>query len=377
MDCSRPTYIPDPHCDDFESSHHYQSWKHSFYVDCLYPIVDALSQPGVEYSTILELDKLVRNYPIPVPLQTHNAQSRTLLLQQVSFTMTYESALLQLHRTYFMRALSGPEEAFNKRHRYAPSVVAVWLGAVRIIAAMESLYHREPELSARVVGFWSNVFAAVVSIALLVSRAPFTCLSPAGLQELERARLLSKAVSHQCNQSADIIPLIDTIIAKANNIFRRWYYGQEVPTLVLRHEDKHDPLIDELIKLGSSSSFVPAPSPPPTDDSFKDAHPLLTQCIGEAHDRAKIMFPMRKPCQCSIANIAVCPPSHSWAPPPPMDFSRPVLPYLYAEIANPLGFDAAPPIPTNFSDYSGMTSINFELGALQPSNMERGWLSWF
>lgn len=71
-----------------------------------------------------------------------------------------------------MRALSGPEEAFNKRHRYAPSVVAVWLGAVRIIAAMESLYHREPELSARVVGFWSNVFAAVVG------RSAIFCVMP-------------------------------------------------------------------------------------------------------------------------------------------------------------------------------------------------------
>jgi hypothetical protein len=375
MDCSRPTYIPDPHCDNCESTHHYQSWKHSFYADCLYPIVDALSRPGIQYNTILELDKLVRNYPIPGPFQTHNPRSRIVLLQQVSFTMTYESVLLQLHRTYFIRALSGPEEAFNKRHRYAPSVVAVWLGAVRMIAAMETLYHREPELSTRIVGFWSNTFSAVVALALLTSRAPFTCLSPAGLQELERARLLSKAVG-RCPKGIDMIPMIETIIAKANNIFRRWYYGQEVPTLVLRHEDKHDPLIDELIKLGSSS-FVPAPSPPPTDDSFKDAHPILTQCIAEAHERAKIMFPMRKPCQCSIANLASCPPSHSWAPPPPMDLSRPVLPYLYAEIANPLGFDAAPAVPTTFSDYSGTNSVNFELGALHPTNMERTWLSWF
>lgn len=104
-----------------------------------------------------------------------------MLLQQVSFTMAYESGticsdmrlpqsveppvnlvLLQLHRTYFMRALSGPEEAFNKRHRYAPSVVAVWLGAVRMIAAVETLYRREPELAARILGYWSNTFSAVV-----------------------------------------------------------------------------------------------------------------------------------------------------------------------------------------------------------------------
>ncbi|KIK57140.1 hypothetical protein GYMLUDRAFT_46373 [Collybiopsis luxurians FD-317 M1] len=372
-DCSRPAYIPDSDCDYTESSHHYQSWKHSFYVECLYPVVDALSQPGIEYSSILELDTLVRNFPVPEPLRNPNPRSRTLLLQQVSFTIAYESVLLQLHRTYFMRALSGPEEAFNKRHRYAPSVVAVWLGAVRMIAAVQTLYQREPELASRIMGYWSNAFSGVVAIALLVSRAPFTCLSPAGLQELERARLMFK---EQTSPRADqVVPMLDTIIAKANNIFQRWYHGQEVPTVVLRHEEEHDPLFDELMKM-DSNTFVPAPSPPPTDDSFKNAHPILTQCIAEAHERAKIMFPMRKPCQCSIVSTT-CPPSHSWAPVPAMDISRPVLPFVYPDIANPLRFNDSPTIPSHTTPYyTGANSVNFELGALQP-NTEQGWLGWF
>ncbi|GAW06156.1 hypothetical protein LENED_008058 [Lentinula edodes] len=314
MDCSRPMYIPDPHCDFLESSHHYQSWKHSFYVDCLYPIVDALSQPGIEYSTVLELDMQVRKFPIPEHLQRQNSQSRIMLLQQVSFTMAYESVLLQLHRTYFMRALSGPEEAFNKRHRYAPSVVAVWLGAVRMIAAVETLYRREPELAARILGYWSNTFSAVVAIALLVSRAPFTCLSPAGLQELQRARLLYQAVTH--TRSSEIVPMLDIIIAKANNIFQRWYHGQDVPTLVLRHEDEHDTFIDQLIKMDSN------PSSREGQNYVSDA---------------------------------------------------PILPYLYAEIANPFGFDAAPATPPITSHYTGSNSVNFELGALHP-NTEQSWM---
>ncbi|KAF9071213.1 hypothetical protein BDP27DRAFT_1219369 [Rhodocollybia butyracea] len=373
-DCSRPMYIPDSNCDYSESSHHYQSWKHSFCADCLYTVVDAISQPAVEYSRILELDMQVRNYPTPEALQLHNPRSRTMLLQQVSFTMTYESVLLQLHRPYFMRALSGPEEAFNKRHRYAPSVVAVWLGALRMIAAAETLYHREPELSARLLGNWSNICSAVVAIALLVIRAPFTCLSPAGLQELERARRLFKAATKagHCARAPEVVHMLDTIIAKANSIFRRWFFGQEVPHLVLRHEDEHDTFVDELIKM-NSNLFVPAPSPPPTDDSFKNAHTVLTHCIAEAHERAKIMFPMRKPCKCSSPNPSDCPPSHSWSPPPPMNYSRPILPYLYPEIANPLGFDTA---PSDNSLYKGPTSINFELGALHP-NTEQSWMGWF
>lgn len=71
--------------------------------------------------------------------------------------------LLQLHRTFFTRALSGPEEAFNRRHKYAPSVVAVFLSASRMIATVQELFNREPQLTARILGYWSNAFSAAVS----------------------------------------------------------------------------------------------------------------------------------------------------------------------------------------------------------------------
>jgi hypothetical protein len=70
---------------------------------------------------------------------------------------------LQLHRQFFTRALSGPEEAFNRRHKYAPSVVAVFLSATRMIANVEELYTQEPDLTARILGYWSNAFSAAVS----------------------------------------------------------------------------------------------------------------------------------------------------------------------------------------------------------------------
>ncbi len=42
--------------------------------------------------------------------------------------------ILQLHRQFFTRALSGPEESFQQKHEYAPPVVAVFLSATRMIA---------------------------------------------------------------------------------------------------------------------------------------------------------------------------------------------------------------------------------------------------
>ncbi len=70
--------------------------------------------------------------------------------------------LLQLHRSYFTRVISGSEGMVNRSHRLIPSCVAVYLGASRMIAIVQDLYDREPELTARMLGYWSNTFSAAV-----------------------------------------------------------------------------------------------------------------------------------------------------------------------------------------------------------------------
>jgi hypothetical protein len=46
---------------------------------------------------------------------------------------------------------------------------------------------------------------AQVALCLLVSRAPFTCLSPAVLQELERARMLFNSAKDTCPRALQVI----------------------------------------------------------------------------------------------------------------------------------------------------------------------------
>lgn len=86
-----------------------------------------------------------------------------LFKHSVRVNLFYSTVLLQLHRQFFTRALSGPKEV-NRRHKYAPSVVAVVLSASRMIATVQDLYDREPRLTARILSYWSNAFSAAVSI---------------------------------------------------------------------------------------------------------------------------------------------------------------------------------------------------------------------
>ena len=105
-------------------------------------------------------------------LTTLEASMSLSQLSNITFRLnpsffSHSTVLLQLHRQFFTRALSGPEE-MNRRHKYAPSVVAVVLSASRMIATVQDLYDREPHLTVRILGYWSNAFSAAVSIVFII-----------------------------------------------------------------------------------------------------------------------------------------------------------------------------------------------------------------
>lgn len=76
-------------------------------------------------------------------------------------------ALLQLHRRYFTQAMNSAEP-FDMHHEYAPSVLATYLSASSLIAAVEGLFEQETQLSVRFLHFWFNVFSAAVSASALI-----------------------------------------------------------------------------------------------------------------------------------------------------------------------------------------------------------------
>lgn len=152
-------------------------------------------------------------------------------------------------------------------------------------------------------------------------------------------------------------------MAKANDIYTRWSNGHEIPTVVLRHTDDYPDTQGVALQ--------------PTTDSFQNAHRSLSQCISEVHDRAKLILPLRKPCQCSARAASACPPSHSWAPPPKLSPTVPVLPELYlSTLARGVVATggSAPISPT--SKFAVVDTLNFELGAINPST-DQSWMAWF
>jgi hypothetical protein len=181
-------------------------------------------------------------------------------------------------------------------------------------------------------------------------------------------------------------PILETMVNKANDIYNRWENGQEIQT-VLQHVVSDNAEVCASAVSSSARGFI-APSHLETQhkqeisDPFAYTHQGLAQCIVEVHQRAKALYPQRKPCRCSERVSPPCPPSHFWAPPPNIPKTSPVLPDLYSVVFQRGGIPLTTPSPQPQSPLSlasrlaVVDTLNFELGALN-SNTDQSWMSFF
>lgn len=113
--------------------------------------------------------------------------------------------ILQLHRSYFIRALSS-SRPFTLQHEYAPSVIAIFNSAVRTINGLKTMMHHRPRSTKRVYVFWFNVFSSIVrrpilgtllgnklivvvqvALSFIVSRCPLIPFAEAAVEAMRSA----------------------------------------------------------------------------------------------------------------------------------------------------------------------------------------------
>ncbi|KAJ7367111.1 hypothetical protein DFH08DRAFT_836580 [Mycena albidolilacea] len=253
VDTKPPAYTENTHVPKDEILYH--EWKNAFFIKCLSPILEAVAAvTPPEYQHLLELDARVRDFHPPAALTDSNATARFLVMQRAIVASGRDIAILQLHRRCFTEALSG---AFvNLHHPYAPSVLATYIGASSLIATLETLFDREPQLSARFLHFWFNAFSATVTLSLFVSRAPATSLAPYALQDLDRVCRLFRRVAKLLPFSAKSLPIMEKLAEKARRACSQWHSTAPPPP---------------------SSAALGTQLPP----AFHHAHPILARYAGE------------------------------------------------------------------------------------------------
>lgn len=123
MDCPRPSYVPEHGIDPSESLHFckfllssgsvfanrliiVQEWKHSCYIHCLAPVLDNISQPNLNYDTVLDLDKRIRDFAIPVSLRNKDINTKSIVMQRASLSTALEAG--KSHRRLLLHLSPNP-----------------------------------------------------------------------------------------------------------------------------------------------------------------------------------------------------------------------------------------------------------------------------
>ncbi|KAF9078131.1 fungal-specific transcription factor domain-containing protein [Rhodocollybia butyracea] len=282
IDCKMPYSNMDPGEDQI-----FHAWKHRFVSECMNLLQDqAFGAKTPTYTTVLQLDRKLRAFPVPSILQVAGFgssepmppgfQDSTMLTLQRHIVLAIremsDSDLLYLHRSFFARALTDhPKDPLGSP--YGTSVIAAYRSAGSLVALMRNLHSQLKDLSERIWFLWTHMFSCAIILGSIVTRCPSMSLAPSALLQLDSAcELFSKAASgFKANKVLNIMVDLQNRAHDSLNEFRK---GSRSPPGRLGME----PLTpvndnDELAILGGKTRLVKKePGSPQLFDQSPNSH---------------------------------------------------------------------------------------------------------
>ncbi|KAI0778886.1 hypothetical protein BD413DRAFT_512633 [Trametes elegans] len=216
--------------DQREAGFHVWTWQ---YTKLLYSIMtSAFGAKAPNYAKVMELDRKVRDFPVPAALriqcgQVENPPPTTALhAQRALATLLKETTLLNLHRPYFSQALNDmPEDPL--RHRYGPSVMAIYRSAWRIFASARCSFKTIPSIASRVGIIWSHSLSGAIVMCLLVTRAPSSNLAKCSMNELEKLCDLFEEAASMSQIASNNLDVMRKLRKQAHDAMNKAHAAEE------------------------------------------------------------------------------------------------------------------------------------------------------
>ncbi|KAJ7631664.1 fungal-specific transcription factor domain-containing protein [Mycena polygramma] len=252
-----------------ESSYALYTFKYSVLMHSVLATAFGCKVPA--YNTILELDRKVRDFYIPVNLRPvcspeNPPPSQYLLMQRYSALSLKETTLLNLHRAYFAQALQDkPDDLAN--HRFIPSVMAAYRSAWRLIRGLVLMWRDIPTLLSRVGYAWSSALSAAIVMCILATRAPTSTMTKSALEELDALVRLFQDASSSCRFAATLLQPVLVLARRAHQAVDDTYpntTGCDVTTADLDRLGGKTHLISQLSTVTEGVSPTPPTASPPT-----------------------------------------------------------------------------------------------------------------
>ncbi|KAI0305891.1 fungal-specific transcription factor domain-containing protein [Multifurca ochricompacta] len=203
----------------------FHSWKFRYSAACLSVSVQrAFSVHQASYSSLLELDKRIRSFPLPAHLfsPAHEAGGRdwdtnpNLAMQQFFPVCERESNLIYIHRCWFAEALRDSPDPIQ--HEYGQSVVTVYRSANILINGLKSLTSAHPRVAGRVWFFWSSFYTSSILLGAIVVKSPGSKLARSALTLLDQSLAVYEEGSRLCRPAATM-PMLERLRSRAHHTY--------------------------------------------------------------------------------------------------------------------------------------------------------------
>jgi len=195
VDCDLPNENEEQIGNDRERHMNYHRWNYEFIKLLSHVMSIAFTAQPPPYTTVLDLDKKLRDFYVPAYLRLQwtgqESLDNLLWIKRWVVLSNREWALLNIHRIYFAQAVrENPLDPL--RHRYGLSVMALYRSAFRLIeGCTRTCQACPPNFQFFRTSFSSSkVLSVVIVMCLLVCSAPKSNLAMPALDLLNKAVVL-------------------------------------------------------------------------------------------------------------------------------------------------------------------------------------------
>ncbi|KAI0767708.1 hypothetical protein C8Q74DRAFT_1318239 [Fomes fomentarius] len=218
VDSELPADPDETLADDGTPQPSFPAWKARWGKECVSPVVmGTLTAQPPKYSHILELDRRIRDMPLPKYAHGPPPQNAGLA-QTMSHYMPINYlhlTLLYVHRVFFARALHDyPTDPM--RSPYAPSFLAGYRSASALLSTVREQFALFPTQIARFWVLWTHAFSACVMMGSVVTRGGTTKTAQAALSELRLACEVFEHAATQGGRAAKFVPILRKLLDKAH-----------------------------------------------------------------------------------------------------------------------------------------------------------------
>ncbi|KZV70169.1 hypothetical protein PENSPDRAFT_734875 [Peniophora sp. CONT] len=314
-------------------------WRQQYVTRCVTPVLGVIRAASTYlYTRVVKLDAAIRDFPIPsflrMPSLPESPRSMELTSQRAYISIQRDFLVTQLHRTYFIQAISEPH-AFSYTHPHVCSVLATYQNACQIIACLALVMRSDPEACRRIPCLWTQTFTAAAGLCFIVSKIPGDPLATLSRPQIDKCVKLFQQAKVVGQEAAAKIQLLESLAAKSTQVYLDWQRN------VGLNGQSTWPSPPSMLTPNSDSN-----SSPQTADPYAYMHPILLRLLQQAKARALAV-------QSKVPDLPLPIPS----PPKPPVLNQLPTPSTSADVEQPfmMPVDLWNAVPTpDFSSFSSL-----------------------